>query len=97
VAEGGGLLNRYRLVKAYRGFESLRLRQSQYGNCERAVRIDLTVKPELRAGAHVTSIWSSITLQNHPRIFEATRTQIIPADHHVEIADVTPHHSRARI
>src|SRR5579872_3150314 len=28
VAEGGGLLNRYRLVKAYRGFESLRLRQS---------------------------------------------------------------------
>ena len=26
VAEGGGLLNRYRLVKAYRGFESLRLR-----------------------------------------------------------------------
>lgn len=28
MAEGGGLLNRYRLVKAYRGFESLRLRQS---------------------------------------------------------------------
>src|SRR3569832_1132812 len=27
VAEGGGLLNRYTLVKAYRGFESLRLRQ----------------------------------------------------------------------
>ena len=30
VAEGGGLLNRYRLVKAYRGFESLRLRQPLY-------------------------------------------------------------------
>jgi hypothetical protein len=29
VAEGGGLLNRYRLVKAYRGFESLRLRHLQ--------------------------------------------------------------------
>jgi hypothetical protein len=27
VAEGGGLLNRYRVVKPYRGFESLRLRQ----------------------------------------------------------------------
>jgi hypothetical protein len=27
-AEGGGLLNRYRVVKPYRGFESLRLRQS---------------------------------------------------------------------
>ena len=27
MAEGGGLLNRYTLVKAYRGFESLRLRQ----------------------------------------------------------------------
>ena len=26
VAEGGGLLNRYTLLKAYRGFESLRLR-----------------------------------------------------------------------
>ena len=36
VAEGGGLLNRYRLVKAYRGFESLRLRQpnpSRYIEC----------------------------------------------------------------
>src|SRR6266478_5113544 len=30
VAEGGGLLNRYRVVKPYRGFESLRLRQD-YG------------------------------------------------------------------
>lgn len=29
VAEGGGLLNRYRVVKPYRGFESLRLRQFQ--------------------------------------------------------------------
>ena len=28
VAEGGGLLNRYRLVKAYRGLESLRLLQT---------------------------------------------------------------------
>ena len=28
MAEGGGLLNRYRVVKPYRGFESLRLRQS---------------------------------------------------------------------
>jgi hypothetical protein len=28
-AEGGGLLNRYRVVKLYRGFESLRLRQLQ--------------------------------------------------------------------
>ena len=27
MAEGGGLLNRYRVVKPYRGFESLRLRQ----------------------------------------------------------------------
>jgi hypothetical protein len=27
-AEGGGLLNRYRVVKLYRGFESLRLRQN---------------------------------------------------------------------
>jgi hypothetical protein len=29
-AEGGGLLNRYRVVKLYRGFESLRLRQPPF-------------------------------------------------------------------
>ena len=29
MAEGGGLLNRYRVVKPYRGFESLRLRQNR--------------------------------------------------------------------
>ncbi len=37
VAEGGGLLNRYRVVKPYRGFESLRLRQ-QIKNCPRCAR-----------------------------------------------------------
>jgi hypothetical protein len=31
-AEGGGLLNRYRVVKLYRGFESLRLRHSHHIN-----------------------------------------------------------------
>jgi hypothetical protein len=30
VAEGGGLLNRYRVVKPYRGFESLRLRHPHH-------------------------------------------------------------------
>ena len=30
VAEGGGLLNRYRVVKPYRGFKSLRLRHSAF-------------------------------------------------------------------
>ena len=30
MAEGGGLLNRYRVVKPYRGFESLRLRHPSY-------------------------------------------------------------------
>jgi hypothetical protein len=33
VAEGGGLLNRYRVVKPYRGFESLRLRQNIASAC----------------------------------------------------------------
>src|SRR5579871_4083294 len=32
-AEGGGLLNRYRVVKLYRGFESLRLRQPPVPGC----------------------------------------------------------------
>ena len=32
MAEGGGLLNRYRVSKSYRGFESLRLRQPSQ-NC----------------------------------------------------------------
>jgi hypothetical protein len=35
VAEGGGLLNRYRVVKPYRGFESLRLRHPRH-SCEAA-------------------------------------------------------------
>src|SRR5258706_7028196 len=35
VAEGGGLLNRYRVVKPYRGFESLRLRQFDVSRCVR--------------------------------------------------------------
>src|SRR5579863_3874303 len=43
VAEGGGLLNRYRLVKAYRGFESLRLRQTKLQCDECAISVgDLT-------------------------------------------------------
>jgi hypothetical protein len=36
VAEGGGLLNRYRVVKPYRGFESLRLRQPLIARARRA-------------------------------------------------------------
>src|SRR5262249_31369673 len=35
AAEGGGLLNRYRVVKLYRGFESLRLRHVRH-NMNRA-------------------------------------------------------------
>jgi hypothetical protein len=38
VAEGGGLLNRYRVVKPYRGFESLRLRQSTFSGTYRIFR-----------------------------------------------------------
>lgn len=34
VAEGGGLLNRYRVVKPYRGFESLRLRHHPVANSD---------------------------------------------------------------
>jgi hypothetical protein len=53
VAEGGGLLNRYRLVKAYRGFESLRLRQPrlQYPT-------PLFAIPEIRMG----SLWLSASM-----------------------------------
>ena len=35
VAEGGGLLNRYRVVKPYRGFESLRLRHTSVASISR--------------------------------------------------------------
>ena len=43
MAEGGGLLNRYTLVKAYRGFESLRLRQPLVDHClPTSVDIDTT-------------------------------------------------------
>ena len=37
VAEGGGLLNRYRALKPYRGFESLRLRQFYYSKMPRVI------------------------------------------------------------
>ena len=39
MAEGGGLLNRYRVVKPYRGFESLRLRHRSALLASRALRI----------------------------------------------------------
>ena len=47
MAEGGGLLNRYRLVKAYRGFESLRLRQSTFvfGLPHRLDQVQLLLQP----------------------------------------------------
>ncbi len=41
VAEGGGLLNRYRVVKPYRGFESLRLRHHR----SRAIEADRQPHP----------------------------------------------------
>ena len=48
MAEGGGLLNRYRLVKAYRGFESLRLRQFAFASARQA--------PFASAGGRITGI-----------------------------------------
>src|SRR6185437_12425639 len=45
VAEGGGLLNRYRLVKAYRGFESLRLRHPPSLRFGAASRRSFLAKP----------------------------------------------------
>ena len=53
MAEGGGLLNRYTLVKAYRGFESLRLRHWHYPLRLTKAPADLVVAREhlpLRAG-----------------------------------------------
>jgi hypothetical protein len=42
VAEGGGLLNRYRVVKPYRGFESLRLRHLRPNPEQIALFLNLT-------------------------------------------------------
>ena len=52
MAEGGGLLNRYRLVKAYRGFESLRLRQFGANICGEShiLQILPTLEPTLTTG-----------------------------------------------
>jgi hypothetical protein len=52
VAEGGGLLNRYTLLKAYRGFESLRLRQPATGS----MAADLCVEFCLRQCSIAASI-----------------------------------------
>ena len=40
MAEGGGLLNRYTLLKAYRGFESLRLRHPPTGGMAADLCVD---------------------------------------------------------
>jgi hypothetical protein len=48
VAEGGGLLNRYRVVKPYRGFESLRLRHPPSLKLPRRAFAEAAVAPELR-------------------------------------------------
>jgi hypothetical protein len=45
VAEGGGLLNRYRVVKPYRGFESLRLRQPSPSLQGQWLRLSYASKP----------------------------------------------------
>jgi hypothetical protein len=45
VAEGGGLLNRYRVVKPYRGFESLRLRQPSPRLTSKRLRLACTSEP----------------------------------------------------
>jgi hypothetical protein len=59
VAEGGGLLNRYRVVKPYRGFESLRLRQPLIAWTRRAAMKrnrsryrTMAAKQRRRAGLH---------------------------------------------
>ena len=59
VAEGGGLLNRYRVVKPYRGFESLRLRQPLIAWARRAAMERnrsryraMAAKQRRRAGLH---------------------------------------------
>ena len=61
MAEGGGLLNRYRVVKPYRGFESLRLRQpliAWSGERDKAQQKrvpHLAAKQRRRAGLHFYS------------------------------------------
>ena len=57
VAEGGGLLNRYRVVKPYRGFESLRLRGSPLYNNVTARRARRA--PDIRLTSCKPGGWSS--------------------------------------
>ena len=45
VAEGGGLLNRYRVVKPYRGFESLRLRHQSIARPNRLAKLHRPLNP----------------------------------------------------
>ena len=62
-AEGGGLLNRYRVVKPYRGFESLRLRQFS-----RRAPDNLEPGPVARAGqASIEVMRSVVSLGRHSR------------------------------
>ena len=69
MAEGGGLLNRYRVVKPYRGFESLRLR-----GCHA-----IAAKQRRRAGAqspalHAVSAQSPLKKNCHAPILDWRRS-----------------------
>ena len=68
VAEGGGLLNRYRVVKPYRGFESLRLRQPpslRFGAPSPPDRVGLSQTPE--SGAARLSLPIMLQITHHCR------------------------------
>src|ERR1700691_6248819 len=55
VAEGGGLLNRYRVVKPYRGFESLRLRQFSVSGPDTLATLPIAEREYGRGPAHLDS------------------------------------------
>ena len=81
VAEGGGLLNRYRVVKPYRGFESLRLRQMGVSARTPATSgvFETRVAPESGESAESresTAVLNVVPL-THAHLASAVSTQVI--------------------
>ena len=61
-AEGGGLLNRYTTLKSYRGFESLRLRQSLPS--EQSPRPFGTAEKPRKRGLLLTKVLTAASARN---------------------------------
>src|SRR6185295_2038564 len=87
-AEGGGLLNRYTVLKPYRGFESLRLRQLKRGPLRERVVLEIFVDADAcPVKAEVERVADRHQLTVHIVSNGGLRPSAHPRFRHVTVAD----------